>query len=143
MERQTITSQRDGGFTLVELLVVVLIIAILAAIAIPAFLHQRERAYVADLQSTLRNAATAAEAYALPSGGSYAGMDWSTLQSREDAKSSASQSVSVVLPVDDAAYCIEVLEGRLSASHEWNPGHFVSRGSDAGSPRPGPCPAAF
>jgi type IV pilus assembly protein PilA len=52
----------DRGFTLIELMVVVLIIAILIAIAIPTFLGLRRRAQDRAAQSDLRNGLTAAKA---------------------------------------------------------------------------------
>jgi type IV pilus assembly protein PilA len=51
------------GFTLIELMVVVLIIAILIAIAIPTFLGARQRAQDRATQSDLRNALTAEKTY--------------------------------------------------------------------------------
>ena len=48
--------EREGGFTLIELMVVVMIIAILVGIAIPAFLGARKRAQDTASKSNLRNA---------------------------------------------------------------------------------------
>ena len=61
----SLKSRRDAeeGFTLIELMVVVLIIAILIAIAIPTFLGARERAQDRAAQSDLRNGLTAEKVY--------------------------------------------------------------------------------
>lgn len=64
---------RSGrGVTLLELLVVVLIIGVLAAIAVPQFMRQRGSAYVASMKSDLRNLVTAQETFKADSEG-YAG----------------------------------------------------------------------
>lgn len=54
----------EGGFTLVELLVVMLILGLLAAIAIPSFFNQRDKATDADAKSAARTAQTAMETFA-------------------------------------------------------------------------------
>jgi len=63
----------EAGFTLIELLVVMLILGILAAIAIPAFFNQREKATDAQAKSAARTAETAMETFATEHGGSYLG----------------------------------------------------------------------
>jgi type IV pilus assembly protein PilA len=75
-------AQADGGFTLIELLVVILIIGILAAIALPAFLGQRQKAQDTDAKTTVRNAATAAETY-FTDQQNYGGMTLAELQKIE------------------------------------------------------------
>ena len=59
--RRRLQGEREGGFTLIELMVVVLIIAILIAIAIPTFLGARTRAQNRAAQASLRNGLVAAK----------------------------------------------------------------------------------
>ena len=56
-------STRRRAFTLIELLIVVVIIGILAAIAIPKFASSKQKAYIASMKTDLRNMATVQEAY--------------------------------------------------------------------------------
>ncbi len=65
-------AQDESGFTLVELLVVMLILGILAAIAIPAFFNQSNKAKDADAKTAARTAETAMETYNTGNGGTYA-----------------------------------------------------------------------
>jgi type IV pilus assembly protein PilA len=61
----------QDGFTLVEILIVIVIAALLAALALPAFLGQKTKASDAAAKSDARNAETAMHVYRTENGGSY------------------------------------------------------------------------
>jgi type IV pilus assembly protein PilA len=79
-----LSGDREAGFTLIELLVVMLILGILAAIAIPAFFNQRDKANDAQAKSMARTAETAMETYATDNGGEYNLVDPAALAAIED-----------------------------------------------------------
>ena len=118
----------EGGFTLIELLVVILIIAILAAIAIPVFLRQREKGWISQSQSALKNAATAVESFATQTGGNYSTV---TMPLIEDEGFKKTTGVTVTVVPAANTYCLTAVHASLDASHEWKTSTYYS---DTGEP---------
>ena len=103
------------------------IVMILAAIAIPVFLRQREKAWIAQVETVLKNASTAEESY-LVSNPSYT----DSVDDLEAEGLTIPAMVDVTIPeATSNAYCIE-------ATHEEMPGVW-SLESGSVRPREGPC----
>ena len=63
--------KKKAGFTLIELMIVIAIIAILAAILVPNFLKARAQGQLTACKSNCKNIATALEMYSSDNGGRY------------------------------------------------------------------------
>jgi prepilin-type N-terminal cleavage/methylation domain-containing protein len=107
------TIEAEGGFTMVELLVVLTILGILLAIAVPSFLGYKDRAADGAAKSNLRAALPSVEAYYSDNSG-YAGMTIATLKARYD--SAIAPRVSIYGIPTATSYCITDTEG----GHAWS-----------------------
>jgi type IV pilus assembly protein PilA len=143
--------REESGFTLVELLVVMVILALLAAIAMPAFFNQRDKAKDADAKTSVRTAETAMETYATDNDGSYEDADAAALVNIESTLSDADLTVTVNAAFD--GYAVSVAQPdtgnhfdirRYGASDADPPDHpegstelTCETGGDAGCPTGG------
>ena len=82
-------ARRHAGFTLVEIMIVVAIIALLAAIAVPGFLRARKRSQASKILNDLRMIDSAVDQYAIETskstGSTVAVTDWTNYVKKDSA----------------------------------------------------------
>lgn len=148
LNKLRVRAQSESGFTLVELLVVMLIIGLLAAIAIPAFFNQRDKAADAEAKTTAKTTQTAVETYATDNGGNYtaptSGTYLAALQAIEPTIPSTGVTVTSSAPKQYTIVVNSSVSGQTFTINRATTGALTypctvtgTGGCPAGSPAPG------
>lgn len=103
-----LNGEGEAGFTLIELLVVMLILGILAAIALPAFFNQKEKAGDAKAKETAHSVQVALETYATDNGGTYVGATLNALNKIEPTIDNSETSPITLSGLGASTYTIQV-----------------------------------
>ena len=111
---------RDDGFSVVEILVVVVIISLLASIALPVFFHQREKAWQAATETALKNTSTAMTSAAIEQGGSYEDLTIPELVANEGLKYDEAFITLVVVSANEANFCLSATHRSWAATMYWD-----------------------
>jgi prepilin-type N-terminal cleavage/methylation domain-containing protein len=107
------TVGREDGFTMVELLVVLAILGLLVAIAVPAYIGFTGRSADTAAKANLRATLPSAEAYYLDNG-TYVGMTVDTLRARYDA--GLARGLAISGTPSATSYCV----ANTVAGHSWS-----------------------
>jgi type IV pilus assembly protein PilA len=109
--------QSEKGFTLIEMLIVIIILGILLAIAVPAYLKFKDRANNAAAQANIRSLVPAVEAYNADNNG-YTGMTIggsgaTSLQATYDTALKGDPAVTI-LSKSASTYCVKSVMGNAT-----------------------------
>lgn len=130
--------REESGFTLIELAAVVVIIGVLIAVAVPAYLGFTGSAQTAGGKSNVRSAIPAAEQMSNVNG-SYVGISSTTLRSTSPG---IGANVKAVAVHSNLGYCIQDTENNGSTYYDYvggSPGATLQSGYSQATIQPGTC----